>query len=89
MAHQLLAMRQLHACAAPQLQPAASCDHSVLRCTSLSHRIVQYCWCLLLYVVYAAAFLAFGTATKLALFTANDYGEPNAGCVPQPIHVAQ
>jgi hypothetical protein len=36
--------------------------------------IVQYSWFLLLYVVYAAAFLVFGHITQLAFFTRNDPG---------------
>lgn len=38
-------------------------------------RLVQYSWFLLLYVAYAAAFLAFGAITNLAVFTLNSYGE--------------
>jgi len=37
--------------------------------------LVQYSWFLLLYVVYAAAFLLFGSVTQLALFTLSDYGK--------------
>jgi hypothetical protein len=37
--------------------------------------LVQYSWFLMLYCVYASAFLAFGTITKLAIFKYNDYGE--------------
>lgn len=37
--------------------------------------LVQYSWFLLLYVVYAAAFLLFGSVTQLALFTRSDYGK--------------
>lgn len=37
--------------------------------------LVQYSWFLLLYVVYAAALLIFGTITNLAVFTYNDYGK--------------
>jgi hypothetical protein len=40
--------------------------------------LVQYSWFLMLYIVYAAAFLIFGTATRLGLFTFNDYGEYSA-----------